>query len=286
MTFKADFFISHASADKQDYILPLASRLSDRHVTYWLDSNELQWGDPLALKINDGFHESRHVVLCLSKNFISSSWTEEELNAAFVRNIEEDGRKVLPLILNSKRQILSKYPLLAGRLCKEYSSPDIIADELAHIANIQAMPNNHIRVVIESVHSGLLSDVYVPLSATVEWLATKAKQRVGLKESLDTGGYQSFAIRWVLVDVNAKDCWKQLDSSNRQKTHALIQANNGIQIVTNKRLRLSEIGIDKDMKFHLCAVEDTDANTDGGVYYCYYRGFWRSLLHSARKLFR
>ncbi len=34
-----DVFISHASQDKQEYVLPLVTALSSKGVTYWLDAN-------------------------------------------------------------------------------------------------------------------------------------------------------------------------------------------------------------------------------------------------------
>lgn len=269
MNTKQDFFISHASADKSTYVQPLAECLTQRRVTYWLDSYEMHWGDSLALKVNDGLRDSRHVVLCLSEEFLSRAWPETELNSAFAIKLGDVNRKVLPLILNNKEQILTQYPLIAGLIYREYSSPETIADELASLVNIQSIPEGHIHIAIESIHTGHLSNITVTPRASVEWLADKAKRGAGLRESLDTGGFQHFFIRWVLVDVNAEDEWKNMDRWDRQEIHAIVKTDSGIQIALHGRQRLSDIGIYKDMIFHLYAVEDINNNDDdqGGVSY-------------------
>lgn len=269
MDTKQDFFISHASSDKQTYIQPLAECLTQRNVTYWLDSYEMHWGDSLVLKINDGLRDSRHVILCLSQEFLSRPWPEIELNSAFAMKMEDNSRKVLPLILNAKEQILTNYPIISGLIYREYSSPEKIADELASLARVKSMPKDHIRVAIESIHTGHLSNIVVSPRASVEWLADKAKRGAGLKDSLNTGGFQHFAIRWVLVDVEAEEAWKRMNRWDRQETHAIVKTGHGIQIASDGHQRLSDIEVRENMIFHLYAVEDFTVNDtdDGGVCY-------------------
>lgn len=264
-----DFFISHASADKPTYVQPLAECLTQRKVTYWLDSSEIGWGDSLSLKVNDGLRASRHVVLCLSEAFLCRPWPETELNAAFSMKLDDDSRKVLPLILNNKDQILTQYPLIAGLVYREYSTPDTIAEELASLVNIHSIPEGHIHVAIESIHTGQLSNIVVSPRASVEWLADKAQRGAGLRDSLVTEGFQHFTIRWVLVDVNAEDEWKAMDRWVRPEVHAIVKTESGIQIASHGRQQLSDIGVHNDMVFHLYAVADIYENDDdhGGISY-------------------
>jgi hypothetical protein len=264
METKQDFFISHASADNPTYIQPLAECLTQRKVTYWLDSYQMSWGDSLALKVNAGLRDSRHVVLCLSEAFLSRPWPETELNSAFAIKLEDESRKVLPLILNNKERILNQYPLIAGLIYREYSSPEAIADDLASLVSIHAVPEGHIRVIIESIHTGHLSNIIVSPHASVDFLSDKAKRGTGLRESLDTGGFKQFFIRWVLVDVNAEEDWKIMDRQDQQKIHAIVKTESGIRIASHGRQRLSDLGIYRDMIFHLYAVEDIDKNLLGG----------------------
>jgi hypothetical protein len=271
MEMRQDFFISHASDDKSIYVQPLAESLTKRQVTFWLDSYEIGWGDSLALKINEGLRESRHVLLCLSEAFLARPWPETELNAAFALKSDEGGRKVLPLILNGKDRILAQYPLIAGLVFREYRDPETTAEELATLARNQdqAAPAGYVHVVVESVHTGHLSNLVVSPRSSIGWLTDKAKSGAGLHDSLETGGFQRFAIRWVLVDVNAEDRWKAMDKSERQSIHAIVNTGNGIQIAASERTRLADIGVYNDVVFHLYAVEDIQRNDDddGGVCY-------------------
>jgi hypothetical protein len=109
-----DVFLSHASKDKQGYVEPLASALKQREVTFWLDSAEIGWGDNVTTKINEGLRNSRYAVVCLSANFLDRPWPENELSAVLALQNTDGRKRVLPLILNSKEQVLQHYPLIAG----------------------------------------------------------------------------------------------------------------------------------------------------------------------------
>lgn len=259
MEIKQDFFISHASVDKSTFIQPLVDCLDERGVTYWLDSFEINWGDNLALKINKGLRECRYIVLCLSEAFIARPWAEAELNAACTLQINTGQTKVLPLILNNKERIFKHYPLIAGLCCLEYTDGlQKIADELAKLTEKRMVPDGLIHVIVESVHTGRLSNVNVSPRASVRWLAEQAKQGAGLKDSLDTGGFQPLQIRWVLVDANAEAEWKAMDIWDKQCLWAIVKTNDGIRLSESDRDRLENIGVYNDIVFHLYPVPDVD----------------------------
>ena len=259
MNVKQDFFISHASEDKPNYVLPLANCLSDRKVTYWLDSIEISWGDPLALSINDGLRASRHVIICLSEAFLARPWPEAELNAAFTTTVDIGEKKVLPLILNSKEKILRQYPLIGGLAYREYSyGIEKIADELATISARSNTQDGLLHIVIESVHTGRISSLAVPARASIKWLTVQATQRAGLKQTLDTGGFQRYPIRWVLVDQNAEAYWKILSRWEKKEIQALVMSDDGVTVSTEERDRLEDLGVCNDAVFHLYAAEHLD----------------------------
>jgi len=267
MEIKQDFFISHASADKSTFIQPLVKCLTDRGVTFWLDSLEIGWGDNVALKINKGLRESRYIVLCLSEAFIARPWAEAELNAAFTLQTNTGQRKVLPLILNNKERIFEHYPLIAGLLWLEYANqPGKIADELAKLVEKRMVPDGLIHVIVESIHTGQLSNVNVSPRASVKWLAEQAKQGAGLKDSLDTGGFQPLEIRWVLVDVNAEAEWKEMDIWDKQSLLAIVKTNDGIRRSESYWDRLEHIGVYNNIVFHLYPVPIGDWDSAGYYY--------------------
>lgn len=111
-----DVFISHASEDKDDFVRPLAAALTELGLRVWYDEWTLSLGDSLRRKIDEGLSQAEFGIVVLSKNFISKSWPEAELDALFAREMQ--GRKViLPVWHNITVEEVTKYsPLLAGKL--------------------------------------------------------------------------------------------------------------------------------------------------------------------------
>jgi hypothetical protein len=91
-----DFFISHASEDKEAIAEPLATSLIDKGAKVWYDKFTLKVGDSLRKSIDNGLANSRYGIVILSEPYFKKFWTGEELNGLFAK--QEDGKKViLPL---------------------------------------------------------------------------------------------------------------------------------------------------------------------------------------------
>ncbi len=254
-----DFFISHASADKVKYVQPLTEALTKYQATFWLDSLEMSWGDNLAMKVNEGLSRSKFVILCLSKNFVERPWPETEMSAALSMQNSAGAKKVLPLILNSKEQILNKYPIIGGLIYREFrEGTEKLASELARLASVKSLANSEtIRIVIESIHTGKLSNLKVSPRVSVWWLAEQAKQGAGLNDMLNTGGAMRFRVRWVLVDANADAMWKRLERNEKQRIMAIVKTKDGkTKISYSENDRLESLGVCDETVFHLYAVED------------------------------
>ena len=266
-----NLFISHASADKQDYILPLATALTNRKVTFWLDSNEMNWGDSIALKINEGLRSSRYILLCLSNNFLARPWPESEMNTALAMQNEKGIKKVLPLILNSKEMILKTYPIISGLAYREFGvGVNSIADELATLAGKLESTDGNLRVIIESIHTGQLSNLSVSPLVSIKWLTEKARIGAGLQDFADVGSFERFKVRWILVDSKAEEVWKTLRRSEKEKIRAFVMSETGIKISKEETDRLQKLRVYDGIKFHLYAVEDED---DDDVHMVMYEGW-------------
>lgn len=252
-----DLFISHASRDKERYIQPLADRLADRAITFWLDSVEIGWGDSVPLKINEGLRRSRYVLLCLSRHFLQRPWPEAELASALGAQNATGQKRVLPLILNSKDLVLAAYPLLASLSYKEYpDAPDTLADEIAGFFRSTAKPPGHLNVVVESVHTGKLCNIDVSSRVSLKWLADRAQSGLGVSDRADTGAYEPFRVKWVLVDTKVEDAWLRLSRWERRKLAAVVSTADGPKFCTTDRDRLSDLGVADGTVFHLYAIED------------------------------
>jgi hypothetical protein len=252
-----DLFISHASADKARFIQPLVDRLEERKITFWLDSLTIGWGDSIPLKINEGLRLSRYVLLCLSKNFLKRPWPESELASAVMSQNATGQKRVLPLILDSKELVFQTYPLLAPLAYKEYpDSPDTLADEIASFVRPVARPSDNLNVTVESIHTGKLCSIDVSPRVSLRWLTDRAQSGMGVSDRAETGAYQPFRVRWVLVDARAENEWRTLPRWRKRELSAVVSTASGPKFWETDSARLSDVGVVNGTVFHLYAIED------------------------------
>lgn len=115
---QVEVFICHASEDKKSVVEPLTKALRDAGVTYWVDSENIQWGDSLSEAISDGIRRSRFGIIVLSQAFLKKRWPEKELYAILSLETTSGKKKALPLLVGTKierQEILSAYPLLIDK---------------------------------------------------------------------------------------------------------------------------------------------------------------------------
>lgn len=126
-----DFFLSHASADKDAVAKPLADGLQKAGATVWYDDFVLRVGDDLRAKIDGGLANSRFGVVILSEAFLSGRpWTDAELAGLFARDA-----RILPIWHKVSREEVASYsPIVAGRVALQTSlktTAEIVEDLLA-----------------------------------------------------------------------------------------------------------------------------------------------------------
>jgi len=111
-----DFFISHATEDKENFVRPLAELLVKSGRKVWYDEFQLTIGDSLRKKIDEGLKLSKYGIVVLSRDFFRKNWPEYELNGLMAR--EMNGVKViLPIWHNvTKDEVLSFSPTLADKV--------------------------------------------------------------------------------------------------------------------------------------------------------------------------
>ncbi len=93
-------FVSHASEDKQRFVLQFAQRLRENGVDAWLDQWEMLPGDSLVDRIfEQGLKEAQAVVIVLSAVSVQKPWVREELNHSVVTRIGR-GLKIIPVVID------------------------------------------------------------------------------------------------------------------------------------------------------------------------------------------
>jgi len=134
---KKDFFICHASEDKEKVARPLVAKLIKNKITVWYDKGEILMGDYLIRKINEGLRISKYVIVILSIISISKEWPTFEFETMLTKEINSGQIKVLPIIVGSeieKKKILEAYPILEGKYHAHWDTEgeDVIVGKLLH----------------------------------------------------------------------------------------------------------------------------------------------------------
>ena len=251
-----DLFISHAVPDKEKYVNPFTRALVRREVSFWLDTLAIAWGDSITGKINDGLRGSRFLLVCLSSNFLQRRWPEDEMNLRLAAQNDDGVKRVLPLILNSKDDVLAAYPLLADKAYRMYDNPETIAGELAELVSTPPPAESSLRLLVESVHTGRLCNLRVSPRVSVHWLISKAMAGMNLKNEADLGNFVEFGVRWVLVDTAAAKEWHEMSRSYQRGIRAVVKTKDGIKISLNDVDRIEDLGMTNNKVFHMYAIED------------------------------
>jgi hypothetical protein len=130
-----DVFLSYASEDREEVVMPLALSLRERGLKVWFDEFELKIGDSLRRKIDRGLVNSRFGVVVLSRNFIRKGWTNYELDGIITK--ANTGEQVLLPIWHgiTKQEVIDYSPSLADKVARNTASNTIneIADEIAEL---------------------------------------------------------------------------------------------------------------------------------------------------------
>lgn len=93
-------FISHASEDKDRFVLEFAKKLRSHGVDAWVDIWEMLPGDSLVDKVfYEGIKNARAMIVVLSNNSIEKPWVREELNRGFLERLR--GKcKIIPVVID------------------------------------------------------------------------------------------------------------------------------------------------------------------------------------------
>ncbi|MEO3740463.1 TIR domain-containing protein [Kosakonia oryzendophytica] len=93
---EAKVFLSHSSLDKNNIVFPLHSYLQANDVATWLDTYEIDYGDNIVLKVNEGIDKADIGLFILTDNFFAkrSGWPLAEFTTFFMSLMNSD-KKIL-----------------------------------------------------------------------------------------------------------------------------------------------------------------------------------------------
>ena len=92
--------MSHATEDKERFVVPFGTALRHRGLDVWLDQWEMLPGDSLVKKIfTEGIDEAAAIIVVMSATSVTKGWVAEELDASVVKRIQED-TLLIPIVLD------------------------------------------------------------------------------------------------------------------------------------------------------------------------------------------
>jgi TIR domain len=111
-----DFFISHATEDKDSFVRSLAKELSLLGARVFYDEFSLKVGDSLRRSVDRGLSASKFGVVVLSEPFFKKEWPARELDGLVAQ--ETAGRtRILPIWHKvTKDDVLRHSPTLADKV--------------------------------------------------------------------------------------------------------------------------------------------------------------------------
>lgn len=103
-----DYFVSHASEDKDVFVRPLVQELRSLGLKVWYDEFTLEVGDSLRRCIDQGLGSSKYGIVVLSPAFFSKQWPQYELDALVNRSMSGE-KVILPVWHGVQHQEVSQF---------------------------------------------------------------------------------------------------------------------------------------------------------------------------------
>ena len=124
-------FLSHSSKDKKIVDI-IFNEFQKSEISAWYDKYQIEPGDSITDRINEGLDKSDIGIICISKNFLNSTsgWTKNELNYFVQRRMHNPNKT---LILNFDVPHNELPPLVQDFKYidyKENNSVDVLIDAL------------------------------------------------------------------------------------------------------------------------------------------------------------
>lgn len=94
----ANVFISHRGSDARE-AERLANEIRNAGHQVWFDVWNINLGDSIVERINEGLEGATYVVVCYSSSGITSPWMGREWMSALARQLGGHSVKILPVLL-------------------------------------------------------------------------------------------------------------------------------------------------------------------------------------------
>ncbi|USX49074.1 toll/interleukin-1 receptor domain-containing protein [Lentzea sp. HUAS12] len=136
--YEYDVFLSHAKGDEV-LVAEVTRAFRDAGITYWMDEEQITFGDPVIGKIEDGLRDSRFVIVALSEILGHNGYSRAEYGAILYREFSGDtARRVIPLSLDGSDSERAIPLLLSEKMRADLTKKESFESLLKFIKNLDA----------------------------------------------------------------------------------------------------------------------------------------------------
>jgi hypothetical protein len=173
-------FVSHASEDKERFVIGFAQKLRARGIDAWLDRWEMYPGDSLVGKIfEEGIKNAQAIVVVVSAHSVNKPWVKEELNAGVVKRINE-GSLLIPVVIDDCEVPEALKATLWSRIVVLGNYEEEFERIVSAIFNRRerpplGSPPKYTQVAVDSIPGLTEVDSLVLIRACEQWLDNKAR---------------------------------------------------------------------------------------------------------------
>jgi tetratricopeptide (TPR) repeat protein len=156
-----DVFVCHANSDR-NLVNPLVRQLREAGITVWIDDDQVEPGQSIVGRIQEGLSQSRYLLVCLSPAFLESSWCRAELAAVLKTQVDSDQARVLPVVIAGLEDAAIP-PLLADIRHSDVRSGPGLEQLLAFLTGtkrearpvVDQGPVTEVRLILRQVEDGI-----------------------------------------------------------------------------------------------------------------------------------
>lgn len=98
-------FICHSSEDKESFVKNFVDNLFKKGIYAWVDEYEINYGDSIIKKVNEGLKNSDKGIIVYSKNLKNSVFALAEENSIIYKGIYEKSYFIIPVIIDDDVEI-------------------------------------------------------------------------------------------------------------------------------------------------------------------------------------
>lgn len=116
-------FISHSKETKESIAIPMVQILLNLGFNAWIDRKEIVSGGYIYQDIREAIHNSEYCIAIIDSIYLSRTWTLEELNIFYQRELTEHKNLIIPIYIDiEKETVYEQLPWLEGRAFEKISN--------------------------------------------------------------------------------------------------------------------------------------------------------------------